>query len=69
MLKSCANENHRRAVAPVRCCPNCGGIVNERIPARRCPDPEHVKARLARLVFCVNCGKQVKLSSNGGVGQ
>jgi hypothetical protein len=55
----CANDNHGRAVVTVRCCPNCGGIVNARIPVRTCPKEEHAVARRAQHTFCVNCGEEL----------
>jgi len=64
-IQRCANDNHGRAVVTVRCCPNCGGIVNTKIPVRRCPEQEHAQARRARLNFCVNCGKQI-IAERGG---
>lgn len=55
----CANDNHRRTVVTVRCCPNCGGIVNRRIPAKLCAEQEHARARRARSTFCARCGEQL----------
>lgn len=55
----CKNDNHGRAVVTVRCCPNCGGIVNAKIPIRSCPEEEHAQARRAQRAFCVNCGEQL----------
>lgn len=53
----CANDNHGRAIVKIRCCPDCGGIVNKKIGIRSCPDEEHARARRVRYVFCVNCGE------------
>jgi rRNA maturation protein Nop10 len=61
----CANDNHGRAVVTVRCCPNCGVIVNARIPARMCPKEEHALARRARRAFCVNCGEALVQGGRG----
>lgn len=55
----CPNDNHGRAVVTVRCCPNCGGIVNPRILPRVCPEKDHARARRGRSTYCVNCGGQL----------
>jgi rRNA maturation protein Nop10 len=43
----------------VRFCPNCGEIVNGKIPARRCSEEEHAKRRRARYTYCVDCGERL----------
>ena len=55
----CDNQNHRRADAPVRNCPSCGDVVNERVRARQCSDGAHAAARKDRNVFCVDCGTRL----------
>ncbi len=55
----CENLNHQRAVAPVGHCPQCGSVVNERIPAQQCSEAHHAAARRDRAVFCVDCGTQL----------
>ena len=55
----CPNDNHGRAVVTVRCCPNCGDIVNAKIPIRVCPEQEHMGARRRQHAFCMNCGEQL----------
>lgn len=55
----CTNLNHRRADAPVGHCPQCGSVVNARIPAQQCSESHHAAARRERAVFCVDCGKQL----------
>lgn len=57
----CDNLNHRRTNAPVRHCPGCGGVVNDRVTARRCSEAQHAEVRRQRTVFCADCG--VKLIS------
>jgi len=52
----CANDNHGRVVVTVRCCPNCGEIVNASILPRVCPEEDHARARRGRSTYCVNCG-------------
>lgn len=64
-VERCRNDNHGRSVVTVRCCPNCGGIVNSRIPLRRCLEQEHAQARRERCTFCVNCGEQL-IEGGGG---
>jgi hypothetical protein len=55
----CGNLNHRRNNAPVAHCPQCGSVVNERIPAKRCNETVHAAARRERAAFCVDCGTQL----------
>jgi hypothetical protein len=55
----CANLNHRRTHAPVRHCPGCGGVVNDRITTQRCSEAHHAAARRERSVFCVDCGTRL----------
>ena len=55
----CENLNHRRANAPVSHCPQCGSVVNSRLPARQCSDTSHATARRNRTAFCVDCGVQL----------
>ena len=52
----CDNMNHRRADAPVGHCPQCGGVVNDRIHAAPCSEPRHAAARRNQSIFCVDCG-------------
>ena len=54
--KRCPNDNHGRMVVTVRCCPNCGEIVNENIVARKCVVDAHAKMRRSRYSFCMDCG-------------
>lgn len=55
----CPNFNHSRTNAPVRYCPICGEVVNDRIPDKMCVQTEHAKSRRDRNKFCVHCGEQV----------
>ena len=55
----CENLNHRRTEAPVRHCPACGGIVNERLGAQQCSEAHHAAERRQRSPYCVNCGAQL----------
>ena len=55
----CPNFNHRKSNPPVRFCPNCSEVVNATIPAKRCSEQLHAKARMSRNKYCVNCGEQL----------
>ncbi len=59
----CDNLNHRRTQAPVRHCPACGRVVNERVGKQDCSDTQHATARRQHSVFCVDCG--MRLISRG----
>jgi len=59
LRERCANDNHGRAVVTVRCCPNCGGVVNEKILARGCPEEKHARMRRAQYTYCVDCGERL----------
>lgn len=54
--KRCPNDNHGRMIVSVRCCPNCGEIVNAKIPERRCAADAHARMRRSRYGFCTDCG-------------
>jgi hypothetical protein len=56
---ACSNLNHRRADAPVRNCPQCGGVVNDRVRMSSCTDAEHMAARRSHAAYCINCGTQL----------
>jgi rRNA maturation protein Nop10 len=56
---SCPNFNHRRANAPVRFCPNCGDVVNEAVPTRKCSEEKHSKKRREQSKYCIDCGEQL----------
>ena len=53
-ITPCPNFNHRETNAPVRFCPNCGKVVNARIPAKRCREQSHAEARVDRSKYCVD---------------
>jgi predicted RNA-binding Zn-ribbon protein involved in translation (DUF1610 family) len=56
---SCNNLNHRRRDAPVRFCPQCGGVVNRGVGISRCREDVHVQRRRNGDGFCVDCGEQL----------
>jgi len=55
----CENRNHLRADAPVRYCPECGGVVNAGTAFKGCDDPKHAAARRRRTTFCADCGTRL----------
>ena len=55
----CDNQNHRRSNAPVSHCPQCGSVVNERIPPKQCSEANHAAGRRDRAAFCIDCGTQL----------
>jgi hypothetical protein len=57
--QTCENLNHRRHNAPVRHCPQCGGVVNDRMRTDPCDDAQHLAARRTFAAFCIRCGKQL----------
>lgn len=56
---SCRNMNHGRRDAPVRGCPDCGEVVNPRLPQRACSEDEHARRRRGQATYCVDCGKRL----------
>jgi len=57
--RHCANDNHRRHVVTVRFCPSCGGMLNDTIAARSCPETNHAQMRRDRSTYCMHCGEQL----------
>ena len=55
----CENMNHRRPNAPVPFCPQCGGVVNDRLPVQECSEGKHAATRRQQTVYCVDCGTKV----------
>ncbi len=55
----CLNRNHSRKDALVRFCPNCGEVVNENIPIKKCSEERHAKDRRQATKYCVDCGQQL----------
>ncbi len=56
----CPNLNHGRRDAPVRACPSCGGIVNDRIAAKHCSEATHGERRRNGDLFCVDCATRLR---------
>lgn len=59
---SCDNLNHRRPHPPVRHCPGCGVVVNDRVGTQQCSETQHAAARRERSSFCVDCGTRLIVS-------
>ena len=62
-IQPCPNLNHRKRDPPVRICPNCGKVVNEKIPTKQCSEQSHARARMDRNKYCVHCGEQLTKST------
>lgn len=58
---SCPNRNHCHDKAPVRFCPNCGEVVNARIPVNHGCQQDHARRRRDQEKFCVDCGEQLRV--------
>jgi rRNA maturation protein Nop10 len=56
---SCPNRNHARLDAPVRHCPQCGGVVNDAVSVKHCPDTVHATYRRQQNRFCIDCGLEL----------
>ncbi len=53
----CPNDNHGRTIVTVRYCPNCGEIVNGKIPIGTCSEEQHAKRRRTQSAYCTGCGR------------
>ena len=58
----CMNQNHSKMNVTVRFCIECGKVVNKAIPTRSCSNSEHAKSRKEGNHYCINCGKDLKVS-------
>jgi hypothetical protein len=58
-VKLCRNDNHGRAVVTVRCCPNCGAVVNGAIAAIRCTAESHARMLRSQSAYCFDCGEHL----------
>ncbi len=56
----CPNYNHGRLNVPVRFCPMCGEVVNEKISMAKCSEEQHAKSRRKQYEYCMDCGKQLR---------
>jgi len=52
----CDNLNHLRPNAPIRHCPQCGGLVNENRARLRCEATTHATRRRQQSNYCIDCG-------------
>ena len=55
----CLSSNHGRSEPRVRCCPNCGELVNERIPIEPCSEQSHARKRMDVGRLCPDCGQKL----------
>ena len=55
----CDNLNHLRPNAPIRHCPQCGGVVNESRAKAKCEAPIHATRRKQRSAYCIDCGDEL----------
>jgi hypothetical protein len=51
--------NHRRRDAPVRHCPQRGGVVNAQIAHMDCVETKHAVPRRQGRTFCVDSGARL----------
>ena len=58
-VKKCPNFNHGRLNVPVHFCPDCGKVVNNAIPIKKCTDEKHAISRRERKKYCVDCGEKL----------
>jgi rRNA maturation protein Nop10 len=59
LQKRCPNDNHGRMVVRVRCCPNCGEVLNANIAPRHCAADAHAKMRRYQSTYCTDCGARL----------
>jgi hypothetical protein len=59
--ETCSNLNHRRGDAPVRACPQCGGVVNARIATKQCSADAHASRRKDGDAYCLNCATPLRV--------
>jgi hypothetical protein len=55
----CDNLNHLRPDAPIRHCPQCGGIANGARERARCDVATHAARRKQQSCFCIDCGDEL----------
>jgi hypothetical protein len=55
-MAPCPNRNHARQDAPVRHCPQCGGVVNGAVAVKQCGEPGHAVHRRQQYRYCIDCG-------------
>jgi predicted RNA-binding Zn-ribbon protein involved in translation (DUF1610 family) len=57
--QTCDNLNHLRPNAPIRNCPQCGGVVNENRDVAKCDATIHATRRKQQSTYCVDCGTEL----------
>jgi hypothetical protein len=57
----CPNLNHGRTWPLVHACPDCGALVNAKIPAKLCGDAKHAARRKDGNAFCADCSARLRI--------
>lgn len=57
--QQCDNLNHLRPNAPIRHCPQCGGVVNANRDLAKCDATVHATRRKQQSNYCVDCGSEL----------
>jgi len=55
----CRSSCHVSSEPAVRYCPNCGELVNEKIPFKQCTEQSHARMRMDVGQFCRDCGEKL----------
>jgi hypothetical protein len=55
----CDNLNHLRPNAPIRHCPQCGGVVNATRARPTCDPAAHAARRKQQSNYCIDCGDEL----------
>ena len=59
-MAKCPNFNHFKSNVAVRYCCDCGEVVNDDMPKKKCAEESHSKRRRDRSHFCVDCGEDLR---------
>lgn len=61
--KPCPNFNHSRTYISISFCPQCGDKFNTQFKSS-CNEDTHRLRRKDRHVFCIDCGKNLKIDNS-----